>query len=71
MHVDPMAHLSERKIGYSVITKGGRIGIMTNLNLLMEDIQFLEPTTFSTTPRYICSITDAWKQEQFIRIKYR
>jgi len=51
LNIDPMAHLTERKIGYSVITKGGRIGVMTNLNLLMEDIQLLEPTTFSTTPR--------------------
>ena len=47
------AHMAERKIAYSVITKGGRIGIMTSLNVLMEDIQLLQPTTFSTTPRWV------------------
>ena len=47
-----LAHMAGRKIAYAVITKGGRIGIMTNFNLLMEDIQLLQPTTFSTTPRF-------------------
>ncbi|XP_065899133.1 carboxylic acid reductase-like [Dysidea avara] len=59
---NPMAHLTERKIGYSVITKGGRIGVMTNLNLLMEDIQLLEPTTFSTTPRFFNRLYSEYQQ---------
>jgi len=47
-----LAHMANRKIAYAVITKGGRIGVMTNLSLLMEDIWLLQPTTFTTTPRF-------------------
>jgi len=47
-----LAHMADRKIAYAVITKGGRIGVMINFNLLMEDIWLLQPTTFTTTPRF-------------------
>ena len=47
-----LAHMADRKIAYAVITKGGRIGVITNFNLLMEDIWLLQPTTFTTTPRF-------------------
>ena len=51
VHVGALAHMADRKIAYAVIAKGGRIGVMTSFNLLMEDICLLQPTTFSTTPR--------------------
>ena len=50
--VGALAHMADRKIAYAVITKGGRVGMMTSFNLLMEDIKLLQPTTFSTTPRF-------------------
>jgi len=59
-YVDALAHMGERKIAYSVITKGGRIGMMTSFNLLMEDICLLQPTTFSTTPRFGVNIFDSF-----------
>ena len=51
MSVDSLAHASERELVFAMIVQAGRIGIMTNTMLLMEDIRLLSPTTFSTTPR--------------------
>lgn len=49
--VDSLAHASERELVFAMIVQAGRIGIMTNTALLMEDIRLLSPTTLSTTPR--------------------
>ena len=49
--VDSLAHASERELVFAMIVQAGRVGIMTNTALLMEDIRLLSPTTLSTTPR--------------------
>ena len=52
MSIDALAHASERDMVFSKIVQAGRVGIMTNTTLLMEDIRLLSPTHISTTPRY-------------------
>ena len=49
---DSLAHASERETVFSTVIQAGRVGIMTNLTLLMDDIGLLHPTILSTTPRY-------------------
>ena len=50
-HLDSLAHASERETVFSTVIQAGRVGIMTNLTLLMDDIGLLQPTILSTTPR--------------------
>ena len=52
MCLDALAHASEREMVFSTMIQAGRVGIMTNTTLLMEDIRLLSPTLLSTTPRY-------------------
>ena len=50
--IDALAHASERDSVFSTIIQAGRVGIMTNSTLLMEDIRLLSPTYLTSTPRH-------------------
>jgi hypothetical protein len=48
---DPLAHVTDREGVYAVMVHGGRVGIVSQLNKLFEDIKLLEPSVLSATPR--------------------
>ena len=55
----PMAHSFERVITNTIIALGGKIGLSQGDNLkLLEDLQVLKPTIFSSVPRILNKIYD-------------
>ncbi|XP_065898942.1 carboxylic acid reductase-like isoform X2 [Dysidea avara] len=59
---DSLAHASERETVFSTVIQAGRVGIMTNLTLLMDDIGLLQPTILSTTPRFYSRLYSEYQQ---------